>query len=160
MGPDGQQMDPAAMAGSAPQGMPGLPPGMDPAAMAGGMPPGIMPPGAPMQGMPPMDAMGGPGYKNIPRSSLKRVVKHLRKTGESYGSNSAYSQFALPVNLLQKGSLPPTPKGVPAVDKSKSSMIPNIAGHNRNGRVNTNIPLKQNSSTQSSILNRSFNIQR
>lgn len=146
-----------------------LPPGQgDPmAAMAqagapAGMPPGMPPMGAP-QGAP-GGGMGGPGFPGfIPRSSLRNVVSHLRRTGESYGSQgSGFSQFSNPINLLLNGGVPPTPQGVRPVDKSKSSVMPNLAGHNRKpgGPVNTNIPTgKKNASTQSAILNKAFSIQ-
>jgi hypothetical protein len=108
--------------------------------------------------------MGGPGYSGlIPRSSLHSVVSHLRRTGESYGSTgSGFSQFSNPLNLLAKGGIPPTPQGIPTADKSRSSIIPNLAGHNRKlgGKVDTNIPTgNKNASTQSSILNKTFSIQ-
>ena len=149
-------MDPnAAAAGGMPPGMPGMPP-------QGTMPP--MPPGMPPMGAAPTDGLGGPGYKTnlIPRSSLRHVISHLRRTGESYGSESAFSQFSTPVNLLDNKALPPTPKGVPAMDKSRQGVvIPNMAGHNRGGKVNTNLPGKtKNASVGSSVLNRTFNIQR
>lgn len=149
VGPDGQSMpqDPAAMQGA--QAMPAMPP-------QGGMP--QMPQGA----AGPADAMGGPGFHNIvPRSSLRHVVSHLRRTGESYGGQSGYSQFSNPVNLLQAKGVPPTPAGVPVADKSKSSIMPNAAGHNRGGKVNTNVGSpNKNASVGSSVLNRTFNIQR
>ena len=151
-----------------PDGQP-MPGGMDPAALmaaAGGT-------GASSAGLPPIpppqgiaDGVGGPGLRGLmPRSSLRHVVSHLRRTGERYGGGvSAFEQFATPVNLLQNmahGGVPPTATGVPVVDKSKSSIMPNIAGHNRRigGKVDTNIPLKQNASVGSSILNRTFAIQ-
>lgn len=169
VGPDGQPiqdqmgLDPAAMAAAgapagAPAGaFPALPPGIPPEMMANAMQPGV--PGGPM----PATGMGGPGFSGlIPRSSLRNVVSHLRRTGESYGSNvSGFSQFSNPLNLLQNKSMPPTPKGVPMQDKSRPSSIPNIAGHNRKvgGSVDTNIPSRKTTSTQSNILNRTFSVQ-
>lgn len=150
-------MDPNAGAMGAPQAMP----------PQGGMPP--MPPGLPPMGAPaaPPDGLGGPGYSTgiIPRSSLRHVVSRLRRTGESYGSQgSSFSQFSTPVNLLQNGGVPPTPKGVPSIDKSRQGVvIPNNSGSNRKlgGKVNTNIKFKdRNASVGSSVLNRTFNIQR
>lgn len=162
VGPDGQplppgQGDPNAMAGGQPP-MPGTPP-------QGAMP--GMPPGLPPMGMPPQqmaDGVGGPGFSGfIPRSSLRHVVSHLRRTGESYGSGvSNFSQLNGPINLLNNGGLPPTPKGVPSVDKSKSSVMPNIAGHNRKpgGKVDTNIPSpSKTTSVGSNVLNRTFSLQ-
>jgi hypothetical protein len=164
IGPDGQPIpgaqDPAAMmaamGGSAPggapsQGMPALPPSpQDMSLSQGGM------------GGPGFDGAGGPGIQLMPRSSLRHVVSHLRRSGESYGSGgSSYSQFSEPVNLLRQGGIPPTPKGVPVPDKSQYRM-PNIAGHNRKpgGKVDTNIKLRNTTSTQSGVLNRAFNIQK
>jgi hypothetical protein len=149
-----------------PDGQP-LPPGMDPNAMmaaGGGVPTAIPPMGAPTsapQGMPmgiPMqptgDGVGGPGFSGlIPRSSLRGVVSHLRKSGETYGGGgSNFTQFSNPVNLLQSSGLPPTPKGAYG--------MPNNAGFNRKGRVNTDIPLRKTSDdVQSKILNRTFSLQ-
>jgi len=169
IGPDGQPiqdqmgMDPNAMAaagapaGAAAGAFPALPPGIPPEMMANAMQPGVS--GGPM----PATGMGGPGFKGLmPKSSLRNVVSHLRRTGESYGSNaSGFSQFSNPLNLLQNTGMPPTPKGVPMQDKSKNSLIPNIAGHNRKvgGAVDTNIPARKTTSTQSNILNRTFSVQ-
>jgi hypothetical protein len=170
VGPDGQPIPadqtgmPAAQAGSPllPPMQPGIPSGM----VAGGMQPGapagpLSPTGMGGPGF--MDGIGGPGgIQLIPRSSLHSVVGHLRRTGETYGSNgSGFSQFSTPVNLLRGGDIPPTPKGVPPDDKSQY-VIPNLAGHNRKlgGKVDTNISLKKTTSEGSSILNRTYNIQR
>jgi hypothetical protein len=108
--------------------------------------------------------MGGPGFSGlIPRSSLHRVVSHLRRTGESYGGGNSFAQLSNPINLLMNNGVPPTPKGVLPEDKSKSSIIPNNAGHNRKigGAVDTNIPSgRRNASVESGILNRTFSIQK
>jgi hypothetical protein len=157
VGPDGQPMDPNAMAAAGAQpGMPSI-----------GSTPGALP-GMPPLGMPPLspggDGAGGPGFQGlIPRSSLRNVLGHLRRTGESYGSQgSNFSQFSNPVNLLLNGGVPPTPKGVLSQDKSKSSIIPNLAGHNRKpgGKVDTNIPAQsKTTSVGSNVLNRTFSLQ-
>jgi hypothetical protein len=145
VGPDGQ---PSA-SGLAPSAGAGMPPA--------GIP--MMPPAPPA----PISGMGGPGYSMIPKSSLRNVTKHLRRTGENYGSEvSPYGQMANPVNLLNNMGIPPTPKGVQAQDKSTwSSNIPNIAGHNRatGGRVDTNIPSSKPSSVSSNILNQALSLQ-
>lgn len=166
IGPDGQPMasqDPnammAAMAGGAPGGAAA---GMPPMDASAGMPPmGAAPTGVGGPGF--SDGIGGPGLNLIPRSSLHSVVSHLRRTGESYGSGSnPFSQLMSPVNLLNSNGVPPTPKGVIPEDKSKSSVMPNIAGHNRKlgGGVNTNTGSKKTTSVQSNLLNRTFNIQK
>lgn len=154
VGPDGQPLPPemAALAG-----------GAAPAGAGAGAPPMGLPPMAPAGGMP--DGAGGPGLQGlIPRSSLRRVVRYLRNSGENYGSGeNPFAELGNPINLLYNGGIPPTPRGVPSPDKSSGnySFVPNIGGHNRKvgGKVNTDIALKNNSSTQSNILNRTFSIQ-
>jgi hypothetical protein len=108
----------------------------------------------------PTDGVGGPGFSGfIPRSSLHSVVKHLRRSGERYGSDeNSFSQLSTPINLLMSG-MPPTAKGVPTVDKSRTTTIPNIAGLNRGGKVNTDIPSRNTTSVQSNILNRALSTQ-
>jgi hypothetical protein len=168
IGPDGQPIPPDA-GGAGPQAMPGTP--GSPAGVPG-LPPGMTPPPLP-PGMPAAggsDGTGGPGFGNsnnslIPRSSLHNVIGHLRRTGEHFGSDNAvgFRQLSDPINLLEtKNSLPPTPKGIPVQDKSKFSMLPNIAGHNRKpgGKVDTNVPSRNTTSVQSNILNRTFSIQK
>jgi hypothetical protein len=145
---------------------PGGPGGQDPmaalAAMAGGGAPGgapggiPMPPSAPPPGLPPMgvpqDGTGGPGLQGlIPRSTLRSAVKHLRTADEL---KNAFSELSEPINLLDSGNMPPTARGIP-------QDMPNVAGFNRKlgGKVDTNIPLRQTSSTESNVLKRAFNIQ-
>lgn len=167
VGPDGQPMpqapDPNAMPGApAPTGagspLPAMPPGIPaPMVSGGGLGPGV--PGGPM----PANGQGGPGFM-VPPSSMRHVIGHLRRNGETYGSQgNGFSQAAGPLNLLQSTGVPPTPKGVPLPDKHASTM-PNLAGHSRKigGKVDTNIPAgnNQTSSTQSNILNRAFSIQK
>jgi len=147
-GADGQ---PAAPNASVPQSLPAGAPQASPA----GLPQMMQQMGA---GGPGYDGAGGPGFNGfIPRSSLRRVVSHLRRTGEKYGNEgSHFSQFSNPINLLTGGGVPPTAKGIPADDKSKKTTIPNIAGFNRKigGLVNTNIPDNNTTSIQSNIMNR------
>jgi len=146
VGPDGQPLPQ--------QGAP-VPTALPPMGAQPQMPPAGMPPS--------QDGGGGPGFHGlIPKSNLRSVVSHLRKTGESYGGNNNFSQFASPINLLTNGGIPPTPKGVPPADKTQRSMIPNIAGHNRQpgAAVNTGLPSQnKNTSVQSNILNRAFSPQ-
>lgn len=125
-----------------PDGQP-LPPGAD----QGGLPPELA---AMMQGGAPQG--GAPAAKNIPPEILQGALSMLRKPGEAAGP-SPFAQMASPVNLLQSGGVPPTPRGVP-------QQTTNPRGANRGGKVNTNIPMRQNSSPESQLLNRTFNIQR
>lgn len=163
IGPDGQPIPQAPGIPGAPAGaMPPPPTGMPPMGALPAMPPGL-PPMEGQGGPGVYDGAGGPGNQLIPRSSLRHVLSHLRKPGEGFqAGESPFSRMADPLNLLKTIGVPPTPKGVPTVDKSTYSYMPNLAGHHRKSgsKVDTNIPLGQNANTQSSILNRTFNIQR
>lgn len=131
--------------------------GMDPemmAAMQGGgaMPgmPGMPPPGGmPQKGMqPPMGA---------DEESMSRVLSMLRTPGEIEPTPGAG------VNLLETQGPPPTPPAVGGQGgpgPARPWMKGNPRGHNRGGKVNTNISRGNNASPESSILNRTFNIQR
>lgn len=121
--------------------------------------------GNPIEGGMPMDGQmtpemmaqlqGGGGApassKNLSPDALNEALAMLRKPGEASGA-SPFAQMASPVNLLNGGSVPPT---APAIGKGTNSR-----GLNRGGKVNTNIPMGGNSSPESSLLNRAFNIQR
>ena len=69
------------------------------------------------------------------------------------GGAEGFKELGMPINLLQSGQVPPTAAGIPTS---------NPRGLNRKpgGKVNTNIPVKQNNSTESNLLNRAFNTQR
>ncbi len=150
------EMDPA-MAGM--EGMEGMDPaalaemGMDPAAlqamMAGG--------GAPEQSEGPGQLFRG---KMIPSEISQSALSLLRKPGEAAaGGQSPFSQMSSPQNLLQAG-MPPTAKGVPSASGGPGPRG-NMRGLNRKGKVDTNISTgAHNSSVESNLLNRSFNIQR
>ncbi|MFA5445152.1 MAG: hypothetical protein WC262_09315 [Bacteroidales bacterium] len=148
--------DPNAMIAQAMGGQPGAPAAPDALAQAGAPQP------APQAGGIPQ-GMGGPGYSGlIPRSSLHSVVKHLRSSGESFGSQNPFSELASPVNLLNMGATPPTAAGVAPDSKAMDKfVVPNMSGANRTpgSVVNTDVPLRQTTSTQSNILNRAFSIQ-
>lgn len=92
----------------------------------------------------------------ITPDSMQRALSMLRSPAELGGSQFARAQS--PINLLQTQGPPPT---VPGVQSASGGPGPrgNPRGHNRTGRVNTNIPLRQNASTESNLLNRAFNIQ-
>jgi hypothetical protein len=129
------------------EGMEGGEGGMPPelAAMMGGGAPG----GAPGGGMPQEIP---PGTQNIPAGVLEEALAMLRRPGETSAGQSPFAELSRPVNLLQQPGIPPTAKGVPRDH--------NLRGHNRGGKVNTNIPVNNNYSTESQLLNRAFNIQR
>lgn len=143
-------------------GMPGME-GMDPetlaAMQAGGMAP------VPPQGAPGLPA-GQPNVPSnlfrgrfIPPDSMQSALSMLRTPGEMGASASPFNQASAPINLLNSQGPPPTPPGIPSGGPGPRKS-PNSRGHNRSGRVNTNIPMRQNSSTESNLLNRAFNIQR
>jgi len=144
--------DPAA--GMTPEMMAAM--GGDPAAggaptdpMAGAMP-GGMPGGMPGAMPPPMGA---------DEEAMSRVLSLLRSPEELTPNAGA------PVDLLQTEGPPPTPPSAPTgmggPGPARSWMKgANPSGHNRTGKVNTNISKGNNASVESSILNRTFNIQR
>ena len=127
-----------------------------------------------MQGMPPDGGMmqgGGPqapevsapqfkGTK-IPPGVAQSVLDMLRGGAPPA---SPFAQASSPVNLLNAGGPPPTVKGIlaSAGNRSLSGALPttNPRGLNRGGKVNTNISTGGNSSPESALLNRTFNIQR
>lgn len=129
-------------------GMEGMPPGAE--VLGQQMPgaEGMMPPAG---GMPPMDPMaamagGAPGGTQVPAD----ILAMLRKAGEPTGT-SPFAQASSPINLLSKGSLPPTVKGI-----SKGA---NPRGHNRSGKVNTNISRGGNTNPEAQLMNRALNTQ-
>lgn len=76
--------------------------------------------------------------------------------GEYEGEAARQTPFAeagAPINLLEAGALPPTPRGV----RAKGA---NPRGANRGGKVNTNIPIKSTVSPESTLLNQARSIQR
>ena len=96
VGPDGQPLPPEAAGAGAPAGGE-VPPEL--AAMMGG--------GAP--------APTAPQTKSIPPHVTNKVLSMLRAPGEisqpSPAATSPFQQAGAPINLLQKGATPPTPKG-------------------------------------------------
>jgi len=134
VGPDGQPMDPA-MAEEG-QGLEQMPMGEQ----------NVLPRGS-----------------QIPPEIAAEVMRMLgggMEQGSQFAGQgpSAVSEMARPVNLLQKeNQAPPTPRGVKAPSKTT-----NTRGLNRKvgGKVDTNIPLKNTSSPESSLMNRALNIQR
>jgi hypothetical protein len=93
--------------------------------------------------------------KQISPEALMQALSMMRKEGEA--PNKFVSQFneaSQPINLLNQQG-PPTAKDV---TKTKKAM-PNKAGLNRGGKVNTNVNVNQNSNPESNLMNRVFNIQ-
>ena len=162
VGPDGQPIPQEAALGGTGSPLPAMPAGIPAEMVTGGLTPGV-------SGGPVPSGMGGPGYGSyaqssvIPPSPLHSVISHLRRTGETFGSEgSPYSQLAAPIDLLKNTGLPPTPKGVPLPDKHSASGMPNVAGFNRQpgSKVNTDIPMGKTSDIGSKILSRASSIQK
>lgn len=145
----------------------GTPPGMDQSqmdpqlleAMQGG---GMMPleqGGIPGQGQPgaPSNLFKG---RFIPPETMQSALSMLRTPGEM--GASPFAQAGGPINLLNTQGPPPTPQGIPSASGGPGPAR-NSRGMNRSGKVNTNIPTSgrdRNSSVESNLLNRAFNIQR
>lgn len=151
------------MAAQGAQGMPGAPgaPGGAP-----GMPAAAMPPGG--AGAPPMPPMGAPPQgppmpqtQNIPSSVATQALSMLRQPGEEGQAPAemanGFSQASMPINLLHAGQPPIAPAaGLPTAGGRTS----NPRGHNRGGRVNTNISSKaHHSNPESQLMTRAHNIQ-
>lgn len=123
---------------------------------AGGVPPEVMammqgggqtpPQGANLADMLPNMAGGG----DVPPQIIKGAVGKLG--GKLATGANPFSELANPINLLQAGGLPPTAAGL--------SKTTNPRGLNRTGKVNTNIPLANNYSDDSQLLNRAANLQK
>lgn len=153
----GEEGMPPGAEGQMPPGMEGMPPEM--MQMMGGGEPGMAPGGAAgqMQGLPVRT-------KNISPQSVQNIMRMLGKKG-SPGQAQGMSPFAeasSPINLLQAGGPPPTPKGVSAGGGGRGGggmPTTNPRGFNRGGKVNTNIPLKSNSTPESTLMNRAFSLQ-
>lgn len=181
VGPDGQPMQPGmgggdpSQMGAIPGGMPPGGPGMPPLGGApGGMPPmggGGMPPGMPGMG-------GGPGMpptpggqssfqgKIIPPSIAQGAMALLRKPQQvGYPTASGFTQAGSPINLLQGGGLPPTaPSSRQTLPKSRIVKKPgpqgNSRGHNRTGKVNTNISSRPGPGIEANLMNQASSLQR
>ena len=92
---------------------------------------------------------------------LRQVMSLMGTPNVNIGGPSAFAEANSPINLLQNQSPPPTVAGVgagggPGPGRYKG----NPRGMNRTGKVNTNINVNQNSNPLSSLLNRTFNIQK
>ena len=122
------------------QGMPGaegqLPEGMTPEMAA------MMQQQGPPQGPPPE------GFDPAMLAQAKEMMG---------GPPAGMQELSQPVNLLQTGSVPPT---APALGAGGGPGYANTRGHNRTGKVNTNISQKETSSPESQLMNRAMNIQK
>lgn len=143
-----------------PGGTPGLPgPGVP---GPGGLPPELM---AMMGGQQPggdgaqieepgpgLPALNGSG--DIPMSVIQAAISGVPAEA-GVQLPQGMSEASSPINLLQNsGGLPPTVPG-PAVGGTT-----NPRGMNRGGKVNTNIPMGNNSTPEGSVANQAANIQR
>jgi len=146
----------APQAPGAPAGAPGLPPapGMDPnamAAMAGG--------GQPQQGQP------MPQTSAISPAVIMQALSKMRQPGEeeagAQGAN-AFGQAGMPINLTTSGQPPTAPAAGLRAPATHGKTGPNQRGHNRTGKVNTNVSTntKHNANPESSLQNQALNIQR
>lgn len=139
------------------QGMPGMMPGAEGQMMPGqeGMMPGMMPPAQGQEGA--IEELSGiPQMSSgeIPQDVIQQALALLG--GEEEGGG--FDEAGTPINLLNAdtGGLPPTVQGV------SGSPTTNPRGMNRTpgGKVNTNLPLKNNNSIESNLMNQAENIQR
>ncbi len=166
--PAGAPTGPGAAAAAIP-GMPPMAPGGQPqdmgamAAMMGGGAPMGAPAGGPGAGQ------GGPG-EQMPQTStihpsvIQRALQMLRKPGEedTGAATTAFGQGAMPINLLH-GGMPPTAPAAglqaPATHGALGKGA-NPRGHNRTGKVNTNISKAGHANPESSLMSQTHNIQR
>jgi len=141
VGPDGQPLPPEAGGAIPPEGE--MPPEM--AAMMGGA-------GAPPAPMPKSNVVS----PNV----LSKALSMLRTPGDQAAAAvSAFGQAGSPINLLSKAGNPPTAKGIPA-GQGGPGPTTNLRGMNRKigGKVNTQINMSGKSNPESSLLNRTFNL--
>jgi hypothetical protein len=108
-----------------------------------------------MAGAPQEDEAGANGLPNlgsgeIPPDIIQQAISML---GGSPPQGSPFVEAGAPINLLGSGALPPTAPSIPMATS-------NPRGFNRGGKVNTNIPLRDNSSTEANLMNKVNNIQR
>lgn len=160
-------MDPSQMEGM--EGMEGMDPAMMEAMMQGGMAPDpAMMGGGGMPGLP----EAAPGAPSMPfkgrfmsPDAMQGALSMLRSPGEMGVPEqpSPFNQLSSPVNLLNTQGPPPTPRGAGGPGPARNKGTSNPRGLNRSGKVNTNIATSgrdRNSSSESQLLNRAFNIQR
>ena len=115
-------------------------------------------------GQPMMPGPGGPSGLPSPELKPRSIspevfAQLLGGPGAVPGSASPFAEASAPINLLQSGGVPPTPRGVPSAGSVATT---NPRGLNRKGggKVNTNISLNQRSTPEGQIQQRATNIQR
>jgi len=128
-----------------------------------GMPPG----GTPPEGMPPEQPGGemsqmpqtGPGVagKQLSPDVIQGALGMLH--GGQGPQANPFLQASRPINLMEGGP-PPTVAGIPSGGGPGFKFKGNPRGLNMGGKVNTNININHNSNAESSLMNRTFNIQR
>lgn len=121
---------------------------------------------APMSSGPDMGAVAANPGISAPQFSGKQITPDVASSalamlrggqgapGQGGPGPSPFAQAMSPINLLRMGNVPPTAPRIPLPVTS------NLRGHNRTGKVNTNVNLNHNSNPESSLMNRVGNIQR
>lgn len=146
-----------------------MPPGME-----GGAPP-VGPDGQPLPpemagaGAPPQLGAIPPSLSGVSPDVAKKAMSMLGSPNMKFGGGpSPFAEASTPINLISSGAMPPTVKGAPKNQSGKGGNGPatkpigNTRGHNRGGKVNTSatkLNSRNNSSPESSLLNRAFNLQ-
>ncbi len=111
------------------------------APMGPGMPAEAMAAAGPMEQAPQALPSGGV----IPQDVVRAIM--------AMSPQNPFAEASSPINLLQGGAVPPTVR-----DATKAQ--PNTRGHNRTGKVNTNLSMDKKTDTESHILSQAGNIQR
>jgi len=84
------------------------------------------------------------------------LAKLRREAGGSYVT--PFEELRSPVNLMESGPIPPT---APGLNDKAGQKTTNLRGHSRfaGGKVDTNIPQRQNSSPESNLMNQAMSTQ-
>ena len=89
---------------------------------------------------------------------MMQSVMDMMGSAQSGPQGSPFLQAAKPINIMQPGAMPPTVKGIGGKG-GPGPATKNTRGHNRTGKVNTNLNMNGNSNPESALLNRTFNLQ-
>ncbi len=100
--------------------------------------------------IPTSDVLPTGGGNSIPPEIFQGALAAL---SGGAGAPSQFGEASAPINLLGNNALPPTVSKIPLPTS-------NLRGFNRGGNVNTNIPLKNTTSSESNLLGRASNIQK